>query len=96
MKGSVTVTTVAKALDLELKPKFFKEKLDAAESLTPGSGVLELRGYARPGSAGVSADLSARITESLSAFGTAYAGISNVGGNWDPDYGAMAGIRYRW
>lgn len=87
---------IARSLNLELTPSLFRERLDAAESLTPGSGLLELRAFALPGSAGIAVDYSHRLNENLSAFGAGYAGARYGQGRLEPDFGAMAGLRLRF
>lgn len=32
----------------------------------------------------------------LAAFANAFAGMSRVGGHWNPDFGATAGLRLEW
>lgn len=88
---------VAKALDLTLDPRTFARRLDAAESLAPGSGMLELKAYARPTSAGAAVDYTHRLSDQLAAFATAYGGVTrDRHGTLDPEWGALAGLRWRW
>ena len=41
-------------------------------------------------------DYEHRVTQSLSLFGEGWAGLAEGPGGWQPDFGAMAGARWRF
>ncbi len=69
--------------------------MDRAASLKPGSGKLELLGYATLERAGAALDLEAKLRPNLSTFAQAWAGAARVD-RWKPDAGVMAGLRWTW
>lgn len=91
-------TSLARELDLNIKPETFTRKLDAAESLPVGSGLFELRGVLKPNAAGVAAEYQHHISTNVSAFGMGYAGmvLDARSRAWTPEMAAMGGVRIRW
>ncbi len=88
---------MTEALNLVLDPRTVTRRLDEAESLAIGSGMLELKAYAKPTSVGGAVDYVHRLTDNLSAFGTGYGGLAQDSyGDLRPEWGAMAGMRLRW
>lgn len=79
---------------MTLKPDAFRARLDDAEALPVGSGVLELRGVVTSYAAGVGFDASARVTAAVAAYAAGYVGVEV--GTHDLAYGAQAGVRVRW
>jgi hypothetical protein len=71
--------------------------LDRAGEFQPGHGNLELYGYVTPDAAGGGLDYAHRITGGLSAFAKGWGGMArDPFGHWEPDYGALGGLRWRW
>lgn len=87
----------SQVFNLDLSPDSANKRLGEAEALVTGHGQLQLDAYLRPDSAGAEVNAEARLTDSLSAFATAYGGVSlDDSGSVRPDFGALAGLRWRW
>lgn len=70
--------------------------MDRAASLTPGTGRVDLLGYASTDRIGAALDYEQRLLHSgLSTFARAWAGATRANG-WRPDAGVMAGLRMRF
>ena len=70
--------------------------LDRADALTPGTGRIDLLGYATLERVGAALDYEQRFrTRNLSAFAQAWAGASRES-RWQPDAGVMGGLRWRF
>jgi len=51
----------------------------------------------KPDAAGGGLDYAHRITPGLSAFAKGWGGVAkNPFGRWQPDYGALGGLHWRW
>lgn len=70
--------------------------MDGAAALTPGTGRIDLFGYATLDRIGAALDYEQRLRASgLSAFGQAWAGATRES-RWRPDAGVMGGVRWSW
>jgi hypothetical protein len=68
--------------------------MESAASLTPGTGRIDLLGYASLERIGAALDYEQRLRSSrLSTFARAWAGAERVDG-WRPDAGVMGGLRF--
>ena len=72
------------------------EALTRAQSLTPGHGRVDLFATADQRFVGGGVDYSQRLSPGLAAFARGWAGWQNEPGRWQPDAGAMAGLRWQW
>ena len=73
------------------------KRLDSAEQLEVGQGQLDVYAVVKPTVAAGAVDYQHRLSRSLSAWASAYAGIAKApGGSWEPDAGAIAGLRWRF
>jgi hypothetical protein len=70
--------------------------LDSAAALTPGSGRIDLLGYATLERVGAALEYEQRFRSSdLSTFAQAWAGASRES-RWKRDAGVMGGLRWRF
>lgn len=69
--------------------------MNGAASLAPGTGRVQLTGYATLDKIGASLDYEQRFRSRLATFANAWAGANNIDG-WRPDAGIQAGLRYTW
>jgi len=70
--------------------------MDRAASLTPGTGRVELFGYATLQKMGAALEYEQRLRRSgLSTFARAWAGATRADA-WKPDAGVMTGLRWTW
>ena len=68
--------------------------MDRAASLTPGTGRVDLLGYASLDQAGAALEYEQRLRSSgFSTFARAWAGATRADG-WKPDAGVTAGLRW--
>ena len=74
-----------------------REGLDRADELPVGTTSFDLQAYLRHASgvtrAGVHADVTSRLTDSISAFGSASAGLLRMRGNTTFEAVGLLGIR---
>ena len=80
----------------ELARQFVSKRLDAVEALKPGTGSLEAGLRVLPQWAGAYVDAETRLDERWALFGEAWAGKSYGANRNTTDYGAAAGVRFRW
>lgn len=71
-------------------------KLAQALVLKPGSGELDVDVYVRPNAAGGSLSYAHHLVDGLAVGATGWAGAVRDPMGWRADYGAVAGLRYRW
>ena len=69
--------------------------MDRAASLSPGSGRVELLGYATLERMGAALDYEQRFKSGLSTFAQAWAGAERSE-RWRADAGVLGGLRFRW
>jgi hypothetical protein len=70
--------------------------LDGAASLAPGTGHVDLFGYATLDRIGAALDYEQRMRwANLSTFAQAWAGAARDDG-WRPDAGVVGGVRWRF
>lgn len=71
--------------------------MDRASALAPGSGSLDLFGYAEKDRLGGGLEYQHHITQGLAAFAQGWAGTQRDAlDQWRTDYGAVAGLRWSW
>lgn len=72
------------------------QRLDRVDGLPVGSGRLDALIFGEPGMVGGAVDYEHRVAESVSLFGRGHAGVIRGVSGWDPDWGVLTGLRYRW
>lgn len=73
-----------------------EKRLDSIDLRPVGSGMVELGAYVDPTGFGARLNAEDRLTENISAFGTAWAGVATDSFGKIPDVGAMIGLRVHW
>jgi hypothetical protein len=70
--------------------------MDGAASLAPGTGRLDLLGYATLERMGAAVEYEQRLRHpGLATFARAWAGATHAD-EWKPDAGVMGGLTFRW
>ncbi len=70
------------------------EALERVGQRAPGSGRLDLYGFATPTQLGVAVDYEHRVRQRLALFARGHVGAVRDSGPWRKDAAALAGLRY--